>query len=80
MQTLFILNDAPYGTERSYNGLRLAKAVAKRLEKAGVAYDIGAYRDAPAGLRIWCGATVNVEDIEDLGAWLDWAYATLKAG
>ena len=56
------------------------KKFAALLEKADAAYDIAGYRDAPAGLRIWCGATVNVEDIEDLGAWLDWAYATLKAG
>ena len=56
------------------------KKFAALLEKADAAYDIAGYRDAPAGLRIWCGATVNVEDIEDLGAWLDWAYATVKAG
>ncbi|MBB3956490.1 phosphoserine transaminase [Novosphingobium sediminicola] len=56
------------------------KKFAAVLEKADAAYDIAGYRDAPAGLRIWCGATVNVEDIEDLGAWLDYAYATVKAG
>lgn len=56
------------------------KKFAAVLEKADAAYDIAGYRDAPAGLRIWCGATVNVEDIEDLGPWLDYAYATVKAG
>ncbi|RVU07773.1 phosphoserine transaminase [Novosphingobium umbonatum] len=55
------------------------KKFAALLEKEDAAYDIAGYRDAPAGLRIWCGATVNVEDIEALGPWLDWAYASLKA-
>ena len=54
------------------------KAFAGALEKAGAAYDIAGYRDAPAGLRIWCGATVDTADIVALGPWLDWAYASVK--
>ncbi len=50
------------------------KAIAKRLEKEGVAYDIGAYRDAPPGLRLWCGATVEAADLQALMPWLEWVY------
>ena len=52
-----------------------SKAVAKRLEKEGVALDIGAYRDAPPGLRVWCGATVEPSDVAALMPWIGWAHA-----
>jgi phosphoserine aminotransferase len=55
------------------------KKFAALLEAEGAAYDIAGYRDAPPGLRVWCGATVDTADIKALGPWLDWAYETLKA-
>ncbi|MFN3620424.1 phosphoserine transaminase [Sphingorhabdus sp.] len=57
----------------------MIKKMASLLEAEHAAYDIAGYRDAPPGLRIWCGATVDAADIEALGPWLDWAYQTAKA-
>jgi phosphoserine aminotransferase len=56
-----------------------AKALVDAIEKEGAGYDLGAYRDAPPGLRIWCGATVEAKDVEVLTQWLDWAFAEAKA-
>jgi phosphoserine aminotransferase len=55
------------------------KAMVKLLEANNAAYDVNGYRDAPAGLRIWCGATVNTADVQAMTPWLDWAFETAKA-
>ena len=58
---------------------QVIKQVLARLEEEGVAVDINAYRDAPTGLRIWGGPTVDPEDIARLLPWIDWAYETVRA-
>ena len=55
------------------------KKLVSMVEAEGAGYDFNAYRDAPPGLRIWCGATVETEDVKILTQWLDWAFASCRA-
>ena len=65
-----------FSDTRIDDGDRFAKAIAKRLEAENIALDVGAYRDAPSGLRIWCGGTVQISDIKSMLPWLEWAFET----
>jgi len=71
--------DPWFGNLAAEQQAAVAKSLADRIEKEGVAYDIAGYRDAPPGIRIWCGATVEKSDVEALLPWLDWAFAQVKA-
>ena len=65
-----------FSDTRISEGISFAKSIVKRLEAENIALDIGAYRDAPSGLRIWCGGTVQTSDIKAMLPWLEWAFET----
>lgn len=75
----FKITDPWYASLSAEEQDKAAKKIPALLEAEGVAYDIGAYRDAPAGLRIWAGATVETSDLQALFPWLDWAWNEVKA-
>lgn len=76
---VMVVNDPWFQTLDEDTQRSAISKLAGLLEKEGAAYDVGSHRDAPPGLRIWCGATVEASDLAALGPWLDWAFATVKA-
>ena len=73
------ITDPAFTRESAERQAAVPKKMAAWLDEAGAAYDVGSYRDAPPGLRVWCGATVELADVEALLPWLDWAYARAAA-
>ena len=79
LRSAFRLAQQRRGKVTSVDKAAFAKAMVTALDKEGVAFDIGAYRDAPSGLRIWAGATIETSDMAALMPWLTFAYQTQKA-